>query len=146
MTKPLTHSDTRVTMTKLYNHSPQELFDAWTNVESLQQWLCPAGGQVSFAAVDLRVGGSYRIDMQFGAEVVVHRGVYREISPPEKLVFTWISANTRQQETVVTIQLMVQGAQTELTLIHERFPDPESAHDHKEGWHSVLARLEKVLV
>jgi uncharacterized protein YndB with AHSA1/START domain len=39
MTKPLTLSGTRVTLTKLYHHSPQELFDAWTNLESLKQWL-----------------------------------------------------------------------------------------------------------
>ncbi|MEZ4656181.1 MAG: SRPBCC domain-containing protein [Caldilineaceae bacterium] len=145
MTNQPTHSNASVTVTKLYNHPPQELFAAWTNIESLKQWMCPEGGQVSFAAVDLRVGGSYRIDMQFGAEVIVHHGVYREITPPEKLVFTWISANTRRQETVVTIQFARRGAQTELTLTHERFPDAESAQAHSTGWHSIFIRLEKVL-
>src|SRR5215831_14073593 len=90
-------------------------------------------------------GGSFRLDMQFGTVIYTHTGVYREIRPPEKLVFTWISEATQQQETVVTVELFARGEQTELVLTHERFPNAESARDHDQGWQSVLSRLEQVL-
>lgn len=135
----------RVTVSKRYNASPQEIFAAWTDPESLRQWLCPAGGQVAFLAADVRVGGSYRIDMQFGTTVHTHTGIYRELRPPEKLVFTWISGNTKQQETLVTVELFARGEQTELILTHERLPSAEAAQNHAQGWASVLARLAQVL-
>lgn len=138
-------SPAHVTVSKRYNASPQELFAAWTDPESLRQWMCPAGGEVAFVAADVRVGGSYRIDMQFGMVVHTHTGVYREIRPAEKLVFTWISGNTAQQETLVTVELFTRGEQTELVLTHERLPSAEAAQGHAQGWESVLARLVQVL-
>ncbi|MCE7988690.1 MAG: SRPBCC domain-containing protein [Caldilinea sp. CFX5] len=135
----------RLTLSKRYKAAPHELFAAWTDPESLRQWMCPVGGQVSFVAADVRVGGSYRIDMQFGDVVYTHTGVYREIRPPEKLVFTWVSKNTQQQETLVTVELFARGEQTELVLTHERLPNAESAQNHEQGWQSVLSRLEQVL-
>src|SRR5262249_18609177 len=109
------------------------------------QWLCPAGGQGAFVAADVRGGGGFRIDMRFGTVVSTHTGVYREIRPREKLVFTWISEPTHEQETVVTVELFARGQQTELVLTHEGFPSAASARDHNQGWQSVLSRLEQVL-
>ena len=139
------HPPLRLTLAKRYNASRHEVFAAWTDPASLRQWLCPAGGQVAFVAADVRVGGSFRIDMQFGTVVSTHTGVYREIRPPEKLVFTWISETTQQQETVVTVEFFARGQQTELVLTHEGFPSAASARDHNQGWQSVLSRLEQVL-
>ena len=144
MTRRQAKDRTSITVSKLYNASQQEVFAAWIERDTLAQWMCPEGGCVSFAAVDARVGGAYRIDMQFGNEVIVHRGVYREIVPPEKLVFTWVSVNTHQQETLVTVELVARGTQTELVLTHEHFPSEESAQAHTAGWQGVLSMLEKL--
>lgn len=138
-------SPLRLTVSKRYKATPAEIFAAWTDAESLKEWMCPEGGVVAHAAADVRVGGAYRIDMQFGNVVFTHTGVYREITPPKKLVFTWISGNTQHQETLVTVELTARGEQTELVLTHERFPNAESAQNHTQGWQGVFAQLEKFL-
>lgn len=139
------HSPLRLTVSKRYNATPQAIFAAWTDPASLKQWLCPEGGSVSFAAADVQVGGAYRIDMQFGQQVVTHHGVYQEIVPPSKLVFTWESANTQGQQTVVTVELFARGNETELVLTHERFPSAEATQGHVQGWQSILAGLDQFL-
>src|SRR5262249_25791647 len=138
------HPAIGVKLAKPCNASRHEVFAAWTATAGIRQWLCPAGGQVAFVAADVRVGGSFRLDMQFGTVIYTHTGVYREIRPPEKLVFTWLSEATQQQETVVTVELFARGEQTELVLTHERFPNAESARNHDQGWPRGLSKLEKV--
>jgi uncharacterized protein YndB with AHSA1/START domain len=49
--------------------------------------------------------------------VWAHTNVYRDVTPPEKLVFTWTSRNTVQRETLVTVVLHALGNErTELQL------------------------------
>ena len=55
--------------------------------------------------LDLRVGGEFQIDMHGDGAVFVHTGKYLEIDRPNKLVVTWHSDGTGQQETVVTLRL-----------------------------------------
>ena len=75
----------------------------------------------------------------------VTSGIYREIDPPRKLVFTWQwegGEGPKEGETLVTIELEERGDSTELVLIHERFATAESRDGHEQGWASALNRLE----
>src|SRR5262245_40600129 len=68
----------------------QRVFDAWTKAEELNRWHSPGPSTVDLAEVDLRVGGKWRIDMRgAGGEAWQVHGVYREIDPPRRLVYTW---------------------------------------------------------
>jgi uncharacterized protein YndB with AHSA1/START domain len=135
-----------LTLTKRYNATRQELFNAWVDPVALRHWMCPEGGSVILAEVDLRVGGAYRIDMQLGAEITIHTGVYHEIDPPQKLVFSWTSKNTQERASLVTVELFERGEQTELRLTHAQLPDAAAVDAHKWGWTSIFARLEGYLV
>jgi uncharacterized protein YndB with AHSA1/START domain len=126
---------------RLLPASPQEVFDAWTDPESLQQWLCPGTVSVTHVELDVRVGGHFRIVMREATKDLVHTGEYREIAPPQRLVFTWRSSGTYDQETLVTIELHSRGNKTELVLTHERFPDASSAGKHKDGWQDIVRKL-----
>ena len=130
-----------IRLQRLLPASPQEVFDAWTDPKSLQQWFCP--GTVSLASVDLdvRVGGHFRIVMRDETKDLLHTGTYREIDPPQRLVFTWRSSGTYDQETLVTVELHPRGTKTELVLTHERLPDASSAGKHEEGWQDVVRKL-----
>ena len=44
---------------------------------------------------------------------------------------------------IVTIEFSDSDGGTELRLKHEQLPTEASRNDHKEGWKSVLDRLEK---
>src|SRR3954467_14261328 len=91
MAKETTSPPTPVLEVRRLIRAPrQRVFDAWTKAEELKAWHAPGPLTVSLAEIDLRVGGAYRIHMQApdGSE---HRasGVYREIDPPRKVVYTW---------------------------------------------------------
>ena len=126
--------------------APRELiFRAWTDPEQLKKWFGPSDAvTIPSAIVDFREGGSYRITM-IGPQKVpfVVRGVYREIRPHDKLVFTWIweDADLDMGETLVTVDLNEQGAATEVVLTHELFPNADSRGRHAEGWEGSLGKL-----
>ncbi len=82
------------------NARREHVFAAWTRPELLVRWWGPDAQ----AEVDLRVGGRYRLSMQFewGALVCVRE--YREIVPPERLVFTFAwEGDPSGEETRVTL-------------------------------------------
>jgi len=125
--------------------SPAEVFEAWLDAESLKEWMRPAGAQVTAAEVDPRVGGRFRIVMSGEHGETEHRGEYREIRPPERLVFTWISNHTLGRETLVTVELRAVGDETDLTLTHEYLPDDEARRKHERGWTSIAENLAAIL-
>ena len=127
--------------------APRErVFRAWTTAEELKRWHAPAPNITSVAEVDLRVGGKYRIHMRApdGAE---HRavGVYREIDPPKKLVFTWSWEGGYLSDTLVTVEFLDRGAATELVLTHELFPSDEARTQHASGWNAVFDKLAQII-
>jgi len=129
-------------LTRIIPVSQKEVFEAWTTAESMKQWICPEGSSVSFIELDVRVGGAFRIEIQHADEgEMVITGVYREIVPPEKLVFTWNSIHTRYQESLVTLELLARGEATELILLQTQLPDEEAVQQHITGWTPLLELL-----
>jgi uncharacterized protein YndB with AHSA1/START domain len=64
------------------------LWRCFTEPERMQQWWGPKGVNVVKTKMDLRVGGTYLYGMQNpDGQIMWGRMVYREISPPERLVF-----------------------------------------------------------
>jgi len=72
-------------------------------------------------------------------------GTYREILPPEKLVYTWSWEGQDPMETLVTVEFREVGDSTEVELTHERFPNAEERDKHNEGWVGCLDQLSKLL-
>ena len=102
-------------------------------------------GTASVPLLEAKVGGRYRIDMHGENATYVHEGEYLELNAPQRLVFTWISAGTEQQESVVTIELAEADGGTLLTLKHEKLPTSQSAESHQGGWTAIAENLTKVL-
>jgi len=97
------------------------------------------------AEADLRVGGRFRVRFHTpdGAQHCVS-GVYRELVPDRKLVFSWAWQSTPERESQVTIDLKPDSDGTLLTLTHEQFFDETARDDHRRGWTLALDNLEKV--
>jgi len=104
---------------------------------------------VPSAELDLRPGGRYRLTMRDAkGEEFSLTGVYREVRPPERLVYTWRWEGTEREgdgETLVTVEFEASGATTLLHLTHEQFPDTAARARHGVGWGSVLDRLVALL-
>jgi len=96
------------------------------------------------AETDLRIGGRYRIVGHMANDIHEVGGVYREIVPDEKLVYTWAWKSTPERESLVTLQFKPDGAGTLLTLTHEQFFDDDARDRHQHGWSGALDKLEKL--
>lgn len=136
-----------LTLTRSYNASPEKVWRAWTDAEAMKQWWRPEDTfSTPLAEADVRVGGRFRILMKDskGEEFDVS-GIYREVIPNRKLVFTWAWKSTPERESLVTVTLRPSGRGTELELKHEQFFDAEERDSHKEGWSGALVLLERAL-
>ena len=136
-------SELTTTISKQFNASCEAVFDAWTDPEGLGAWFSPMT-TASVPKLDLRVGGEFQIDMHGEDMDYVHTGKYLEVDKPNRLVFTWISAGTADQETVVTVEIAADGDGSLLTLTHERFPSEESRDNHAQGWAAILEKFDGV--
>jgi len=102
---------------------------------------------VSVAELDVRVGGRFRIVFG-GADGKAHEcaGVYKEVVPNRKLVFTWSWPNsTPERVSVVTIEFRAVGKETVLLFKHEQLFDEKVRDDHKRGWSGSLDKLGEFL-
>jgi len=122
----------------------EEVFAAWLDPKSLQEWMRPGDVARATAEVDPRVGGKFRIVMHHGGRSDAHWGEYLSIEPPSRLSFTWISEYTDLQPTVVTVELLERNGGTEVVLTHRRLP-PARRDSHRNGWASILGKLEEAL-
>jgi uncharacterized protein YndB with AHSA1/START domain len=108
-------------------------------------WWGPQGCTVESCKMDVRVGGGYRIVMR-APEGTRHikRGIYREVTPPERLVFTFgweDEAGNIKHDMLVTLTLKEEGAKTRLTLHHTNFESRSARDLHEGGWTSTLDRF-----
>jgi uncharacterized protein YndB with AHSA1/START domain len=130
-------------------HAPAEkVYAAWTQPAQLAHWFGPSetvAGSVH-AEMDVRVGGRFRVS--FKTENGEHHevgGVYREVVPNEKLVFSWAWHTTPARESLVTVLIRNEGDVAMLTLTHEQFFDEAARDGHKRGWTGTLEKLEHYL-
>jgi uncharacterized protein YndB with AHSA1/START domain len=110
--------DREIVMTRVFDAPRRLVFDAFTKPELLKRWLTgPPGWTLDECKVDLRVGGSLRYQWRGpGGEVMGMSGVFREVTPPDRIVSTekfdqaWYSG-----EGVGTVVFTEQGGKTTLT-------------------------------
>ena len=134
-------------VTRLLDAPRPLVFDVLTDPRHVLHWWGPEGFVANRAELDPRPGGSWRVCMRSpeGVQYCAH-GVYREIVPPERLVFTWAWSepdSSRAPETLVMIDLEDLGEQTLLTLRHGIFETVDARDSHRWGWTSCIERLSK---
>ena len=132
-----------LTLKRRLKAPPEKVYAAWTDATQLARWFGPAKITMVRAEADARVGGRYRIVMRTedGEEHDVS-GIYREVVPNQKLVFSWAWRSTPERESLVTVGLKADGDGTWLTLTHEQFFDDEARQRHEHGWTGTLDKLE----
>ena len=116
----------------------------------MSQWFAPGEMVVTSASTDVRVGGSYQIDVYDPSAVGENgergrkggaEGIYRKIVPNELLSFTWQGKCRPTEETLVTVSFKDVEEGTEVTITHEHFLTAESRDRHEQGWQGCLASL-----
>jgi uncharacterized protein YndB with AHSA1/START domain len=138
-------NETSLHLTCVVPSPVQRVFAAWTDPELMARWFFVEEAWTAEVENDLRVGGAFSIVMHASQDQTFEcTGVYLEIEPPRRLVFTWTSYAAR--DTRVTVELQDLGDQrTELTLTHENLVELDVRNNHAEGWGGCLASLERFL-
>jgi uncharacterized protein YndB with AHSA1/START domain len=135
-----------IVVRRTFPASCDRLFQAWSRPELMAQWFYPAPGWRAEVAADFRAEGRYRVAMHDPAGAVhVQEGVYREIRPVSRLVFTWTCLELGVADSLVTLTFRAQGELSELTLTHELPDDPAILREHEGGWNGCLASLARFI-
>jgi len=112
-------SDREITMTRLFDAPRALVFEAMSKPEHIARWWgrLGEGYSVPVCEVDLRVGGKWRYVNAFPKGQCAFYGVYKEIAPPDRIVFTEIFEPYPDSGSLVTATLTDEGAKTRLTLV-----------------------------
>ncbi len=124
-----------VVFERLIDASPDEAFALFTEPERIRRW------QAISAAVDLRVGGEYRLTITPGN---IARGTYTEIEPGKRIVYTWGwvgSDDLPPGASTVVVDLEPSGDKTLVRVTH-RGLSADQAVSHAEGWTHYIERLD----
>jgi uncharacterized protein YndB with AHSA1/START domain len=136
----------RIEMSRVFDADREFVFKAFTDPDLIKQWFGPPGTECYIAEIDLRVGGRYHIEMHVpDGEDIKLNGVYKVVSPPTALEYTWQWDEPDALETLVKVQFNPSGNGTEVTIEHTKFTNEESKEGHTQGWAGSLDRLGDVL-
>jgi uncharacterized protein YndB with AHSA1/START domain len=138
---------TTLCVTRVIAAPRERVFQAWTDPEMVTRWF--GGSPISHASaaeLDLRVGGEFRIrfEKRRGPEVWHCVGTYLEVTPPERLVYTfgWEGPLLSDvAESLVTVEFRDLERSTEIVLTHERNLTEEIRAFHLNGWSTSLEQL-----
>jgi len=146
--KPAFAERPSLTLTRRFRARPEKVWAAWTEPEKLIGWFGTTKAKPGTirAKLDVRVGGVYRISFQLeSGEHSEVSGVYREVVPNERLVFSWAWYTTPERESLVTVSIRPDGAGTLMVFTHEQFFDEAARDNHARGWNDLFGQLEKAL-
>lgn len=88
-TSPATDTGRDLHLSRLLDAPRHAIWRCWTESDLLTQWFCPLPWKVSKAVMDVRSGGSSLIVMSGpNGEEMPNTGVYLDVVPNEKIVFT----------------------------------------------------------
>jgi uncharacterized protein YndB with AHSA1/START domain len=129
-------------MSRRLRAAPTTVFQALTAPEQIAGWFGSGTPESKDVEADARVGGKYHFGFtgMNGQRMDVH-GVYEEVSPPQRLVFSWWWEMNPEEVSKVTIELTADGDGTLLSLTQSGLATAESEQGHREGWTFGFDRL-----
>ena len=83
-----------IRLRRVFDANLTQIFDAWTKPEQVTCWWDAAGAPLTSCEIDLRPGGAFKFVTKDHPEMPF-AGTYREITPPDRLVFEAMGATGR---------------------------------------------------
>jgi uncharacterized protein YndB with AHSA1/START domain len=116
---------------------PETVWEFFVDPEKACRWMGTS------AELDPTPGGIYRVEVLPGN---VARGVFVELDPPRRLVYTWgwedgAGSPLAAGSTTIEIDLVPEGDGTTVHFTHRDLPTEDAAERHAHGWGHYLERL-----
>ena len=117
-------SERELVVTRTFNGPARLVFEAWTKPELFRQWWVPKSMGMSLLSceMDVRVGGTYRLEFAYGDSQAAFFGTYKEVTPHSRLVWT----NEEGDEGSVTTVTFAEKDGKTLLVMHELYPSKEA--------------------
>ncbi len=158
--QPDRDTQNEIVIERIFNLPVTKVWKAWSDPETLKKWLGPKDFTCPSSIINFKTGGKYLNCMRSPAgEEFWSTGVYEEILPHKKLVFTDSFSDSKGNiipasehnmpgdwplELLVTVILEEAGGKTILRLQHQGIPD-EMYEECIQGWNESFDKLEKNL-
>jgi uncharacterized protein YndB with AHSA1/START domain len=141
-------TDVTLQLERTFPAPAAEVYEAWTDPDVLRRWFAAGPDwDTPVAEADVRVGGRYRVTMRnpgTGDEHTV-AGVYEEVVPGERLVYTWAWEDGAEPESTVTVEFRDAGDSSTVVLT-QVLATAESRDQHTKGWNGCLDNLERRVI
>lgn len=139
----------QIEVVKNFTAAPEKVFDAWLDPEVLSRWMF--GPEVRDEEIvslenNPEESGTFSFVVRRDGNKLDHKGTYREINRPNRLVFTWGVDTEARDESVVFISIEATADGCRLTLVHKMDPKWEEYKERTiEGWTYMLSKLKEIL-
>jgi uncharacterized protein YndB with AHSA1/START domain len=137
-------SDREVVVTRTFDAPARLVFEAWSNPELFRRWWLPKSMGMTLHAceMDVRTGGTYRLDFGGGMEFF---GRYLDVVPPSRIV--WTNEEGGENGNVTTVTFEEQDGRT-LLVMSELYPSKEALDAEggaAEATHETFEQLDELL-
>jgi uncharacterized protein YndB with AHSA1/START domain len=143
-------SEYGIRITRVFDAPRERVWNEWTEPESFADWY---GGPecdipLSSVSMDVRPGGGWRLTMFAppNRRRIDWRGEYREVEPPERLVFTVTDQPGDDAFELVSVALTDLGdGRTEMLFEQRGSMSPEQYERATQGWGKFFERMQERL-
>ncbi len=151
----------RLVIKRTFKASPERVWKAWTDPDIVRIWWGPRGYTNPVSKIDLWAGGRFLSCMRSpDGQDVWSTGVYKEIVPPSKLVYTDAFSDADgniipafrygftgdfPKESLVTLRFHRKGDSTEMELEHSGMPEGAMSEMTRMGWNESFDKLAEYL-
>jgi uncharacterized protein YndB with AHSA1/START domain len=149
------NNDRELVLARIVDATPEQVFRCWTTPERFPEWFCPKPWRAESQKMELRPGGAANVTM-YGpdGEVFPNNGVYLEVMPNRKIVFTdaftegWVPTDDGGMMTAV-LTFEPHGDGQTLYVARCGHPTIEKLRQHEqmgfhEGWGVCAEQMEAV--
>lgn len=136
-------------ITRIIDASRELVYRMWTEKYLMDRWSCPEGFVIAQSGAEMKEGGSWHATLRApdGTDKSL-TGVYKEIVPDRRLVFThaWLdAAGLPGPATTVTVDFADDNGKTRMEFHQTGFDSKASRDGHEGGWTECLGKFEALL-